>query len=197
MQTDAHYLYSLSLGWLPPECPYWRLESEVRLALARNLGGQIPLRSEVAQAYGAFISDAGIGAGAKAPVQSLYEPWTLDPEVKVAFARSRGLRRGDAALHMDHVLASLRIALPGDLQLDSDHLAVILNAAGEIAERFPEQLAPFAADHLGWLGEYERQADEAWGDDPRAAFYRALLQETIQAAKPLVAAAARRSPQGT
>lgn len=196
MQTDASYLYSLGLGWLPPESPYWRLESEVSLELSRDLGGWIPLRAEIALAYEALVSDAGICTGAKVPVQSLYEPWTLDPEVNLAFARLRGLRRGDAALHMDHVLASLGIAIPDGLGLDSDHLAVILNAAGEIAERFPEQLEFFAADHLGWLEEYERQANEAWGDDSRAAFHLALLSETIRATKPLVTAAARRSLQG-
>lgn len=187
MLAHTNYLYSLSSAWLPPQSAYWQLEPELRLALTHNLDGQFPSRSEIAQSYEAFVSDTGTNAGAQVPIQSLYEPWTLDPACSLAFARSRGLRRGDAALHMDHVLTSQGIAFPDGLELDSDHLAVILNAAGVIAERFPEQLATFAKDHLVWVEAFEHQTAKVWGNDPRASFYRALLQETVRCIKPLMA----------
>ena len=195
MLAQSKYLYSLSSAWLPPQSAYWQLEPELRLALTHDLEGQLPSQSEIVHSYETFVSDAGTSASAQIPIQSLYEPWTLDPACTLAFAQSRGLRRGDAALHMDHVLISLSITFPDGLELDSDHLAVILNTAGVIAERFPEQLATFSVDHLAWIEEYGRQALEAWSDSPQAAFYRALLRETIQAIRPLVTSATCQSFQ--
>ena len=191
MSANANYLYSLSVSWLPPESPYWRLESDVRLALARELDNQIPSRNEIAQAYEALVADRGMSSKRRIPVQSLYEPWTLDPDCNLAFARARGLRRGDAALHMDHVLTALGIELPHELGLDSDHIAVILNVTGVIAERFPEKLGSFAVDHLAWFEEYAQQTNEAWDDDSGADYYRALIRATAHAAEPLIAAAQR------
>lgn len=123
------------------------------------------------------------------PIQSLYEPWTLDPDCELAYARSRGMRRGDAALHMEHILVTLGMELPSELDLDADHLAVILSAAAEIADRLPDGLDAFAADHLGWLGIYAREAYEAWSGQrtsvPQAVFYLALLRETARVAREL------------
>lgn len=183
MSVDAQYLCSLGLAWLPPDSRYWSIEPDLHLALSKRIAGDIPARDEISRAYYELLSEGNTYSNSKAPVQSLYEPWTLDEQCQMTFAGLKGLRRGDAALHMDHVLASLELAVPEDIGLDSDHIATILSAASAIAEDYPEQIESFAADHLAWLDDYESETETAWNTASHATFYRALLSETIHTAK--------------
>ncbi len=113
------------------------------------------------------------------PVESVYKTWTSDPASYVAFAHDKGYVYGDSAFHMRYVLSELGIE-PDTVGLYPDHLAVLLNVAGIIAEVYPEGLVSYVSDHLDWLSDFEAAARTRWvsSNDSLASFYLALIQAT-------------------
>lgn len=92
------------------------------------------------------------------PIESLYKRWTLDETCTLPFARDKGYILGDSALHINYLLAELKIEIPNELQGMPDHLTILLELLAYFIEHAPESsTAEFLDDHFDWLDEFESQ----------------------------------------
>jgi TorA maturation chaperone TorD len=85
-------------------------------------------------------------------VESTYKPWTTDKGCGMVFAGSKGLVRGDPALHMEEVYRQLALEVPEEYRATPDHLVMELELLGllfRVADR--EQIKRFVEDHLDWI----------------------------------------------
>lgn len=133
---DEGVLSPLFEGWTAEDALY-RLEAEYNRLFADPEGEQISL------------------------VESTYKPWTTDKGCGMVFAGSKGLVRGDPALHMEEVYRRLALEVPEEYRTTPDHLVLELEFLGLLVragER--EQIERFVEDHLDWipalLGELKR-----------------------------------------
>lgn len=110
--------------------------------------------------------------------ESFYKPWTMDQEIELPFAHSKGYLSGDSAWHMKEILARLLISSPDELNASPDHLSVILQVAASLAEHH-ELFDTFARSHLDWLDDLLERMMELQSDS----FYiqmTKLLRELIR-----------------
>lgn len=111
--------------------------------------------------------------GRVVPVESVYRPWTSDPGAQVPFAREKGYLLGDAAFHMKALYDSFGLEFPPEFAATPDHLALELEfACFLLAKATPEQQAVFWREHLDWVDELSREADEK----AIPLFYRQVLR---------------------
>lgn len=106
------------------------------------------------------------------PIESVYKPWTSDPDAELPMAHAKGWLGGDPAAHLRAVYASLGIAIPAELAHAPDHLALELAFMGLLAEQgTPENQTLFRTQHLDWVEELA--ADAQRPEVPP--FYQSLL----------------------
>ncbi len=111
--------------------------------------------------------------GRVVPVESAYRQWTYDPGAQVPFAREKGYLMGDAALHMRALYEGYGLELPREFAATPDHLGLELEFACFLLEKAtPEQQAVFWREHLDWVDELSRDAD----DKGIPLFYRQVLK---------------------
>ena len=91
-------------------------------------------------------------------VESTYKPWMTDATTGVTSNGSRGLLRGDPALHMEEVYREFSLETSEELRATPDHLVAeleflaLLFRAGK-----SKDAARFVDDHLDWLGVLETE----------------------------------------
>ncbi len=109
------------------------------------------------------------------PVESVYRQWTCDPGAQVPFAREKGYLMGDAALHMKALYEGYGLEVPPELAATPDHLGLELEFACFLLENAaPDRQAIFWREHLDWVDDLSREADER--EIPL--FYRQVLRVT-------------------
>jgi TorA maturation chaperone TorD len=80
---------------------------------------------------------------------------------------------GDAALHMKALYEGYGLEFPPEFAATPDHLGLELEFACFLLEKAtPEQQAVFWREHLDWVDELSREAD----DKGIPLFYRQVLQ---------------------
>ena len=85
-------------------------------------------------------------------VESTYKPWTMDKGCRMTFAGSKGLVRGDPALHMEEVYRQLGLEVPEEYRVTPDHLVMELELLGLLLRvAGHEQITRFVEDHLDWI----------------------------------------------
>lgn len=126
------------------------------------------------------------------PVESLYRPWSTQPGG--AYGAARGCYLGDAACHVQAIYGALDVEVPARFAAAPDHLSLLLELLALFLDSGNRRAAAdLAADHLGWLGDYDaalarraREAGQAVAlDDAR----RTALAEAIAHLRTLVALA--------
>jgi len=106
------------------------------------------------------------------PVESIYKPWTEDPEAEVPMAGQKGYFYGDPALHMRHLYDELGITLPSEYAGMPDHLTLELEFLALLFETGePEAARLFIREHLNWLGDFRTELEET----PRGERYAQLV----------------------
>jgi TorA maturation chaperone TorD len=90
-------------------------------------------------------------------VESLYRPWTLDPQCTLSFASDKGLVMGDAALHLLALYAQCGLEVSEEFRGRPDHLILELEFLAYLYRWATDaEIKRFIADHLDWtsvLGE--------------------------------------------
>jgi putative dimethyl sulfoxide reductase chaperone len=90
-------------------------------------------------------------------VESLYRPWTLDPQCTLSFASDKGLMMGDPALHLLALYAQCGLEVPEEFRGRPDHLILELGFLAYLYRWATDaKIERFIADHLDWtsvLGE--------------------------------------------
>ncbi len=85
-------------------------------------------------------------------VESVYKPWTMDPECSLAIAKEKGFILGDPALHMLELYKYFGLELPEEFQTQPDHLALELEFLAFLYENYSDkELNLFITDHLDWI----------------------------------------------
>ncbi len=106
-------------------------------------------------------------------VESVYTPWTRQTDPALPFAGERGWLGGDSAAHLTDLYRALGLAVPEEWAHAPDHLALELEFLALLIEcGTPAQAAQFIRQHLSWLPDLVRKAEDAGVDG----FYGALLQ---------------------
>jgi TorA maturation chaperone TorD len=107
------------------------------------------------------------------PIESLFKPWTTDPEAEVLPARERGWLGGDPAAHLKALYQELGIEVPEALSYAPDHLALELEFMSFLVERGTQiQQELFRQQHLDWLPDLVAEADRLGV----SGFYRDLIR---------------------
>lgn len=126
------------------------------------------------------------------PVESLYRPWSTQPGG--AYGTARGCYLGDTARHVQAIYDALDVEVPARFAAAPDHLSLLLELLALFLDSGNRRAAAdLAADHFGWLGDYDaalarraREAGQASAlDDAR----RTALAEGIAHLRTLVALA--------
>ncbi|GEM_PF-920761 len=91
--------------------------------------------------------------------ESVYKAWTGDRSHPLA--GEKGMAWGDPASHMLDVLESFGMIPDPEATMAPDHLAVLLEFLGFLIEnRPPEEIRSFCGDHLDWVHELRKEAEE-------------------------------------
>ncbi|SES37460.1 TorD/DmsD family molecular chaperone [Salisediminibacterium halotolerans] len=88
------------------------------------------------------------------PVESLYKPWSTDPNAPDGKGRRRGHYMGDSALHLKHLLGSHGFAIPREYENMPDHLAIELELYAYLVDQDSAGAKLFHRDHFDWLEEF-------------------------------------------
>jgi TorA maturation chaperone TorD len=91
-------------------------------------------------------------------IESTYKPWTQEGECHLAFAREKGLLRGDSALHMADIFRQSGVIIPDSFEVCPDHLVLELEFLSVLyAGASDREVRQFIQDHLDWIPQLKKE----------------------------------------
>lgn len=170
LEERSELFSTLSLYWLIPDEELWndlgnkefveQLITQASDVYQEEFNGEALLSSipsfKEAKRFTEHSINISFGSHAAGCIESLYKPWTADPDCNLQMAREKNYVMGDSAYYMKEVLEKLEIEIPENIM--PDHLAVELDLFSILIASAPrEDVKDFASNHLDWLGDFQEK----------------------------------------
>lgn len=103
---------------------------------------------------------SGLNKPFSPPVESLYKPWSDDPNAPTKLVNKKGYYMGDSALHMKHLLDHNGFEIPEEFKLMPDHLVIELEFYAFLITEDQHAAMTFYEEHLDWISDFEKELNK-------------------------------------